>query len=86
MAYCQMPMGVPGFGGAPVYVVMPSPGAGSSPGQPPGAYLQDFLKTLPNNNNNNNLSLTNHQGVTIYELPDSAQQHHHRVSVLYAYY
>lgn len=65
-------MGLPGFGGAPVYVVMQSPGGGMTPGTPGGPYLQDLLK---------NMSYSpSHGGVTIYELPDTGQQHRPRVS------
>ncbi|XP_071547919.1 uncharacterized protein [Panulirus ornatus] len=64
----QMPMGMSGYGGAPVYLVMQSPGGAATPGQPPGsAYIQDFLRNIPYS--------ANQRGVTIYELPESAHQH-----------
>ncbi|XP_069951361.1 daf-12-interacting protein 1 isoform X2 [Cherax quadricarinatus] len=60
-------MSLGGLGSTPVYVVMPSPGAGTSQGQPQGgAFLQDLLRNIP--------YTPNHGGVTIYELPESAQQ------------
>lgn len=61
-------MGFPGFGGAPVYVVLPSPGGTSLPtADVSGPHLQEFLRGLPYTPNN--------RGVTIYELPDGATTH-----------
>ncbi|KAG7160729.1 putative Coiled-coil domain-containing protein 66-like [Homarus americanus] len=67
-------MGMSGFGGAPVYVVMQSPGGGGAtavppPGHPGGAYIQDLLRNIPYSPNHRG-------GVTIYELPDNAHQQH----------
>lgn len=56
-------MGFPGFGGAPVYVVLPSPAGGVLPSADVGSpHMQEFLRGLPYNPSS--------CGVTIYELPE----------------
>ncbi|XP_045110755.1 serine/arginine repetitive matrix protein 1-like isoform X2 [Portunus trituberculatus] len=63
----QLPMGFAGFGGAPVYVVLPSPGAGMVPSaEPAGPQLQEILRNLP--------YTPSSRGVTIYELPEGSTQ------------
>ena len=66
-------MGFAGFGGAPVYVVLPSPGGGMVPSaDPAGPQLQEILRNLP--------YTPSSRGVTIYELPEGSTQKTTRVS------
>ncbi|XP_066975822.1 capping protein inhibiting regulator of actin dynamics-like isoform X7 [Macrobrachium rosenbergii] len=67
----QQPLPVGGFNGAPVYVVMQSPGGAVTPGAlPNGPFIPELLRNLPYG--------SNQRGVTIYELPEGARQHHTR--------
>lgn len=66
-------MGFAGFGGAPVYVVLPSPGGGVvPPTDTSGPHLQELLRNLP--------YTPSSRGVTIYELPEGSNQQAARVS------
>lgn len=66
-------MGFAGFGGAPVYVVLPSPGGSVvPPTDTSGPHLQELLRNLP--------YTPSTRGVTIYELPEGSNQQTARVS------
>ena len=66
-------MGFAGYGGAPVYVVLPSPGGGGvvPPTDAGGPNLQEILRNLP--------YTPSTRGVTIYELPEGSNQQTARV-------
>ncbi|XP_064117429.1 uncharacterized protein LOC135222925 isoform X3 [Macrobrachium nipponense] len=67
----MQPLPVGGYNGAPVYVVMQSPGGAVTPGAlPNGPFIPELLRNLPYG--------SNQRGVTIYELPEGARQHHTR--------